>query len=405
MKRIVSLCFLILAAVLGFLHLESLPAWAPFQLPEVISQDHGQDDQIDIGAAHQLQANLDPRAGWLPDTGAASVHAASMIALKNGNVRAFWFAGTREGAADVVINSAVFDIRSEQWSNPVVVIDRLQMEKNLWRYISKLGNPLPVRGADGQLQLFFVTVSIGGWAGSSISAMSSDDEGVTWINPRRLITSPLLNLSALVKSPALQFSDGRMGIPAYHELIGKFGELLRIDEGRVIDKRRMSDGRSSIQPLVFVESHQNGVAYFRQARLLGPAKIAVSETKDSGQSWIVEGDLPIPNPNSALAGLILKNGSRILVANNLEQGRDRLVMLMASDSSKDWKVIQVLEDDEGLPDEQRREFSYPFLSATSDGRVHLLYTWDRKRIRHVYFQSTWFDNAKANLKETANESN
>ena len=101
---------------------------------------------------------------------------------------------------------------------------------------------------------------------------------------------------------------------------------------------------------------------------------------------------------------MLKNGSRILVANNLEQGRHRLVMLMADDSSNDWKVIQVLEDDEALPNEQRREYSYPFVISTSEGNVHLLYTWNRKRIRHLYFQPAWLDNAKVNLKESDVES-
>jgi hypothetical protein len=31
------------------------------------------------------------------------VHGPLLIALRNGGVRAFWFAGSREGAADVVI--------------------------------------------------------------------------------------------------------------------------------------------------------------------------------------------------------------------------------------------------------------------------------------------------------------
>ena len=30
MSRIVALCFLLLAAVLGFLHIDSRPVWAPF---------------------------------------------------------------------------------------------------------------------------------------------------------------------------------------------------------------------------------------------------------------------------------------------------------------------------------------------------------------------------------------
>ena len=57
-----------------------------------------------------------------------------------------------------------------------------------------------------------VAVSIGGWAGSSISVMHSDDDGVTWSVPKRLITTPLLNLSTLVKGSGFLFADGTMGI-------------------------------------------------------------------------------------------------------------------------------------------------------------------------------------------------
>ncbi|UWN51179.1 hypothetical protein ASALC70_03404 [Alcanivorax sp. ALC70] len=37
------------------------------------------------------------------------VHAASMVELPDGRLRAFWFAGKREGGPDVGIHSAVFD--------------------------------------------------------------------------------------------------------------------------------------------------------------------------------------------------------------------------------------------------------------------------------------------------------
>ena len=91
-----------------------------------------------------------------------------------------------------MINTAVLDPKTKSWATPTVVIDRVGAEKGLARYIAKLGNPVPARLADGRLQLFFVTVSIGGWAGSSISTMISDDEGSTWGRPQRLITSPLM---------------------------------------------------------------------------------------------------------------------------------------------------------------------------------------------------------------------
>jgi predicted neuraminidase len=254
--------------------------------------------------------------------------------------------------------------------------------------------------ADGRLQLFFVTVSVGGWAGSSISSMISDDEGVTWGTPQRLISSPLINLSTLVKSPAVLFADGRLGLPAYHEWIGRFGEFLRIEAGQVIDKRRMSSGRSAIQPLVFVNDDQDATAYFRQTRSAGQAKqVPVSQTQNAGQSWRIDPDLLIANPNSAVAGLQLNDGSRILVLNNIESGRYRMVLMMA-DAKSQWQMIEVLEDDAALPEDQRKEFSYPYLITLNGNDAHLVYTWDRKKIRHRYFSGAWLKRANAQLTAT-----
>jgi predicted neuraminidase len=390
MSRVIALCFLLLAAVIGFLHIDSRPVWAPFMVSPLQI-----DDAIEESVANKTKASIKeiipaPQSNWLPDTGAPSVHAASLIALKDGAVRAFWFAGSREGAADVSIYSSVYDPKSSSWSAPTVVIDRISAEKGLSRYIAKLGNPVPSRLPDGRLQLFFVTVSIGGWAGSSISAMTSDNEGLTWSNPQRLISSPLLNLSTLVKSPGVMFNDGLLGLPAYHEWIGRFGEFLRVDAGQVIDKRRMSSGRSAIQPLVLINNDQDASAYFRQTRSAGlPKQIPVSHTQNSGQSWQKLDDLTIANPNSAVAGLALKNGMRILVLNNIENGRYRLVLLMGDIKSGHWHTVEVLEDDESLSEPQRKEFSYPYLVTVDGEDAHLVYTWDRKKIRHRYFSGAW----------------
>ncbi|MBU3628708.1 exo-alpha-sialidase [Polynucleobacter sp. AP-Reno-20A-A9] len=394
MSRVIALCFLLLAAVIGFLHIDSRPVWAPFATPS-FRVDEALDESAVTKTKGLIKTNIPaPQSHWLPDTGAASVHAASMIALKDGAVRAFWFAGSREGAADVSIYSSVYDPKSSNWGAPIVVMDRVSAEKGLSRYIAKLGNPVPARLADGRLQLFFVTVSVGGWAGSSISTMTSDDEGLTWSKPQRLISSPLLNLSTLVKSPNVMFADGLLGLPAYHEWIGRFGEFLRIDAGQVIDKRRMSSGRSAIQPLIFVNDAQDASAYFRQTRSSGlPKQIPVSRTQNAGQTWQQSEDLAIANPNSAVTGLILKNGTRILVLNNIENGRYRLVLLMGDAKSGQWKTIDVLEDDEALPEAQRKEFSYPYLITVDGDDAHLVYTWDRKKIRHRYFSGAWLKHA------------
>lgn len=402
MSRVFALCFLLLAAVIGFLHIDSRPVWAPFAVnTSAPAEEELESSVVPIAKQSKFPGKNNiptPIDTWLPETGAPSVHAASLIALKDGAIRAFWFAGSREGAADVVINSAVFDPSSASWSAPTVVMDRVSAEKGLLRYIAKLGNPVPARMKDGRLQLFFVTVSIGGWAGSSISSVISEDEGLTWGKPQRLITSPLVNLSTLVKSPAVTFADGRLGLPAYHEWIGRFGEFLRIDAGQVLDKRRMSSGRSAIQPLVFVNSPQDATAYFRQTRSAHlPKQVPVSQTQSAGQTWNIAEDLAVANPNSAVAGVQLSNGARIMALNNIEAGRYRLVLMMSNAPYTSWQVIQVIEDDSALPADQRHEFSYPYLISVDGADAHLVYTWDRKKIRHRYFSGTWLKHANAQM--------
>jgi predicted neuraminidase len=198
------------------------------------------------------------------------------------------------------------------------------------------------------------------------------------------------------------FADGRMGLPAYHEWIGRFGEFLRIDANQVIDKRRMSSGRSAIQPAIFVDSAQEASAFFRQTRSSSqPKQIPVSETANAGQSWTIGKDLEIANPNSAVAALTLSNGSRVLVLNNIEAGRYRLVMLISETKTSPWKVAQVLEDDESLANDRRREFSYPYLITVNGEDAHLAYTWDRKKIRHMYFPAAWFKQTLSSLKESS----
>jgi hypothetical protein len=60
-----------------------------------------------------------------------------------------------------------------------------------------------------------------------------------------------------------------------------------------------------------------------------------------------------------------------------------------------------LEDDEDLSDTQRKEFSYPYLITADGDDAHLVYTWDRKKIRHRYFPSAWLKQAFAKLQVEA----
>ena len=51
----------------------------------------------------------------------------------------------------------------------------------------------------------------------------------------------------------------------------------------------------------------------------------------------------------------------------------------------------MLEHQEDAGDPHRYQFSYPWLLRSSDGDFHVLYTWNRTRIKHVHFNQRWLD--------------
>lgn len=366
-----------------------------------------------------------------------STHAASLVELKDGRLRAFWFSGSREGAADVTINSALYDPTANTWWREQVVAGRESTQRGLRRYIAKVGNPVVVRAANGELWLFYVTVSLGGWAGSSITMMTSGDEGESWSAPRRLVTSPFINISTLVKGAPFFYADGTMGLPVYHEFISKFSEILRLDHtGKVIDKQRLAPGgQGTLQPVVLVRSEKEALVLNRYSGKDADKRVVAMATEDGGRHWQVPRKNALHNPDAALTALVLDDGSMLAVLNDQENGRESLSLQLSEDGGESWhelhrleemNVLRNMEMSEGacldvtekllrssdpllLKAETEKlapyvesarnkvvgggschfEFSYPYMIQAHNGDIHLVYTWNRTFIKHVRIDAQW----------------
>lgn len=367
------------------------------------------------------------------------VHSASLAPLPGGDLIAVWFAGSREGAADVEIRSALFDAQSGEWGPETVLIDRLGAQAGLQRHIRKLGNPVIALAPDDRLWLFFVTASVGGWSLSSVNATFSDDGGKSWSVPRRLVTSPFFNLSTLVRSAPVFHRDGSIGLPVYHEFIGKFAEYLYMDrDGRILDKFRISKGRSTLQPTVVALDGRTGIAMMRYFGTL-PGKVYVSRTEDAGRTWSEAVPVEMHNPNSSLSAVATRSSSRrLLVAlNDLGIGRFRLSLFRVDPALRRWQPLTVLDEPPGgSGDSVERdryrllvehkflgtagtrhrplvasylehidertctstacwfEFEYPYLLQGRDGRFHVVYSWNNSFVKHVTFNMAWLDTLK-----------
>ena len=100
-------------------------------------------------------------------------------------------------------------------------------------------------------------------------------------------------------------------------------------------------------------------------------------SSDGGLTWGSMTRTKLPNPSAGIDALRLYDGRFLLVYNPIRLGRHRLAVALSTDGH-DWKQVRLLED---ASDDT--EYSYPAVIQTTDGLLHVTYTWRRERVRHV----------------------
>jgi len=104
---------------------------------------------------------------------------------------------------------------------------------------------------------------------------------------------------------------------------------------------------------------------------------------DNGKSWSKLEPIELPNPNSGTDAVTLKNGKHVLVYNHIHPGEEwgsrNILNVAVSENGTQWNAAVLLENDPA----KDGEYSYPAVIQTSDGMIHITYTWNRKLIKHV----------------------
>lgn len=321
-----------------------------------------------------FESQIIPQPSYLP-----AAHSSSFTMMPNGDLLAFWFAGTREGSPDVKIWSSIY--HSGKWSMAHAVLDPSMIARANHRYVIKVGNPVIFRAQSGELHLFVVSVSVGGWSGSALNHLTSDDDGKTWSQPERIVISPFFNLSTLVRTSAVSLSDGGFYLPVYLELGRKYPELLRFNaDGNFIEQIRITAKNRMIQPSIMPISSDSAWAYFRNSSTnLDDRELFAAKTLDGGKSWSKPEMTNLTNPDSSLEVVNLADGRYLMVYN--QDNRSHL-NLAISVNGLYWRKIYELENTPG------DEFSYPSVHV-NNGYIDVLYTNNRKTIKHVRFNREW----------------
>lgn len=308
-------------------------------------------------------------------------HASTLCETPRGLVVA-WFGGTRERNPDVGIWSSYYD--GGGWSAPQEQANGIQHEG--LRY--PCWNPVLYKPpGDGATMLFFkVGPAPSRWWGELVV---SYDGGRSFRDRRRLpegIDGPVRGKPSLL-------ADGSLLCPSSTE----HDDDWRFHFERLIDLKRPELGASwqrfepveqsfqVIQPTLLQLADGHLQAMFRSKE----ERIIQAFSRDHGQTWTELQASSLPNNNSGIEALTLADKRHLLLYNHLSGeghedgwGKRNMLHLAISDDGQQWKAAAVIErEDSG-------EFSYPAMIQTTDGLVHMTYTWNRRRIKHVVVDPT-----------------
>jgi predicted neuraminidase len=355
---------------------------------------------------------------------AKHVHSSCIVECPNGDLLTTWFHGSGERESpDVVIQGSRLRRGATAWSevflmadtpylpdcNPVLFIDAnheltlfwIAVLGDSWNYclprfrksrdyngdgppkwhwqddlILTPGKEFVEALEKGLSQLSIATVDYGGHATNPAEALidAAKDPGkrqLGWMPRTHLLTLP----------------SGRILLPLYSDAFYVGLMAISDDGGRSWHPSRPIVGVGLNQPSVVRKRDGTLVAYLRREGP-PPPRVQISTSRDDGETWSLAEASDIPNPNTSLEVISLRDGRWVMVYNDIEEGRDRLALAVSADEGQTWNHRRHLEATPG------GLFHYPSIIQTRDGNLHLTYTYqpgdERLRaIKHVAFDADW----------------
>jgi predicted neuraminidase len=351
------------------------------------------------------------REAYLPIAFPSS-HAANLIALRNGDLLCTWYTGLWEGHSNVAIAISQLRKGSREWTRPGVVA---QKEGYAFE------NPVLFEPADGALWLFHTSqIANAGQANSQIFLLTSSDAGRHWTQPKLLFAQPgsferqrLLATGSTWVFP-MYYTPSR-GITGEDALRNYSTIQISADQGRTWKECAVPESQGLVQPDVIELSPEHFEAFFRSR---WADWVYTSYSRD-GCSWTAPTATRIPNNNSSIQVFRLDNGRLVIAFNNRQAATKRaksttaprwpLSVALSADSGQTWPWVRDVETGsevpiESLPDaiagtdvERERgaffdhlySYEYPSIIQTSDGIIHMAYTFRRRTIKYIAFDENW----------------
>jgi predicted neuraminidase len=253
----------------------------------------------------------------------------------------------------------------KRWSPPRVLVQNgVQPPGNgvifrdasdrLWIVWSRMEGSRPMRRGSG-------------WNRCRLMVRTSTDHGETWSEDRTLLED---TMGGVPRNPPIRLTDGTLLLPDGQS------HFLALAPGESSWKR-VGSFRGGSQPAVIQRGDGSLLALLRRS-----GNIQQIESRDAGRTWSSAQATLLKNPGAGITMTKLANGHLVLVFNDSQTSRTPLSICRSLDEGKSWESPLHLESNPG-------EYSYPCVIQSSDGKIHVSYTFRRYAIKHVEMNEDW----------------
>lgn len=299
-----------------------------------------------------------------PDSAGLHAHAPTIAILDDGDMLACWYAYPEEENKNGCLVFARRSASGGAW----------QVNRNVVRYEYSAGNPVLFQDSSGVVWLWFVVLKGRYWNDAQLQAMSSRDGGRTWSLPASISSVP----GMMVRHPPIQLDDGRLILPAYDERASHSLLLASAPPYASWEELYRFSDLPLIQPVLVKNGDERLSIFFRPVG--EPRRIWRSHSADQGRTWSIPIRTILPNPLSGIGAFA--TGSSIGVVTNYTENHQRhpLSLTLTSDGGVTWSEPWHFET-------IKYEVSYPSFLCDPSGKIHGVYTYNRRMIKYVSFDA------------------
>jgi predicted neuraminidase len=325
-----------------------------------------------------------------------------------------------EGMGDISIYMSRLMPGSDRWSAPEKMSDDPDKSEQ---------NPLIFKAPDGKIWLLFTSQTSGNQDSAVVKCRISDDGGETFGPVRILCDIP----GTFVRQPVVVNDRGDWLLPVFR-CVGLAGQrwsgdadtaavLVSQDGGRNWQMRDIPDSLGAVHMNILPLGGDEMIAFFRNRFA---ESVLFSRSTDGGATWSAPQPTELPNNNSSIQAVRLKDGRIAMVYNHCNASMSEARRLSLYDEIEGegageaagavpatlqrkaiWGVPRAplslalsgdgarfatridLDTGDGYclsnnsKDAVNREFSYPSIVEGPDGVLHVAFTYYRRAIKYV----------------------